>query len=67
MSLENDCKRYVEALEGPASGLGQFLIDGRQSHFFLQKMWDTHGEDVVKQYLENNYWKPERRLDNVKL
>ena len=43
MTLENDCKRYVEALEGPASGLGQFLIDGRQSHFFLQKMWDTHG------------------------
>ena len=60
MSLENDCKRYVEANEGAANGMGQFLIDGKQSHFFLQKMWDTHGEDVVKQYLENNYWKPAR-------
>jgi hypothetical protein len=60
MSLENDCKRYVEAIEGAANGMGQFLIDGKQSHFFLQKMWDTHGEDVVKQYLENNYWKPAR-------
>jgi len=60
MSLENDCKRYVEALDGPANGWGQFLIDGRQSHFFLQLMWDTHGEKKVNQYLENNYWKPER-------
>jgi hypothetical protein len=67
MTLENDCKRYVEALRGPANGWGQFLIDGRQSHFFLQKMWDTHGEDAVDQHLEDNYWKLEREARQCQL
>ena len=60
MSLAVDCERYVKALRGPANGLGQFLIDGRQSHEFLGVMFTKYGQDTVNDYLEVTYWAQER-------
>jgi hypothetical protein len=60
MSIEKDAEKYVNALRSAPNGWGQHIINGRQSHEWLGKMFKTYGQDQVNNYLEDNYWSKER-------
>ena len=47
-TLQNDAERYVSAICGPTNGLGQCIIDGEQSHWFLAMMYETYGDEISK-------------------
>ena len=49
----------MKALNSPANGWGQYIINGEQSHVFLGKMFEQYGQDEVNNFLKDNYWSKE--------
>tara|TARA_R110000765_G_scaffold44156_2_gene91727 strand:+ start:250 stop:453 length:204 start_codon:yes stop_codon:yes gene_type:complete len=55
MTFKQACDIYVNALNSPANGWGQHLIDGVQSHHYLNALNKTYGVERVMEYLDNEF------------